>query len=191
MKDVYIFNPYKNQAVTNEYVDTIKNSLEKDGFSVRCISKMNRSSKNCQGIVVITIPDAIKAKIYGYRNCILWVQGAWPEESFMRHNSLIRLKVLNIMERIAISKANSLLFVSLEMKNYLEKKHHVKIKNYFIMPCFNERIHDDVFGEKEKYGRNSFCYIGGLSKWQCFDKIATIYKYIENNTSESEFFVFN
>lgn len=117
----------------------------------------------------------------GRKNVINWVQGIIPEESFMRHQSRIRYKILSIEEKLALKYSRACLFVSEPMKEHFENKYSLRFngKSYFF-PCFNTNIDNSSFDSNTKYKNNYFVYAGGLAVWQCFDKTLDIYKVIED-----------
>lgn len=184
---VYSLHYKTNAAVTDYYINIVEESLQRIGVEVIAIydiySVKNVSLKNF--FFVSDIISFLKLWVKGYRNIILWIQGIVPEESFVYHESTFRYYVLCILERFALKRADMLLLVSKAMKNHFENKYGMKVKNYFIMPCFNEELEVDLFNNHD-YTSNEFVYVGGLSKWQCIDETLDLYKYIENkyeNTS--------
>jgi len=125
--------------------------------------------------------DAWKYYFKGYKNFILWQQGATGEESFLRHRNKIRRLVLNKIDCFVMKKAKFIFFVSDSLKTYYETygKTMLGYKSY-VMPCFNEELNEDIF-EKKDYSKLSFCYVGSLAKWQCFDKIVDLFATIQKH----------
>lgn len=191
MKRYDIYNPYQNQEVTKFYVSIIEKAIVMSGKKSKYIEKIKRNKQMDCGIVVISLWDVFKARICGYKECILWIQGACPEESFMRHTSKVRMFLLNIIEYWALKCSSKILLVSEEMKKHLEKKYHCRLSNVFIMPCFNELLKEENFKGKDKYVINDFLYVGGLSPWQRFEDIVRTYKIIEENVSNVRLIVYS
>lgn len=189
MRKYLVYNPYSNQEVTQLYVSIIEDGLENAGCEIEEIDSIPKADGGA-GIVVITLSDALKASMKGYKNCVLWVQGAWPEESFMRHHSAIRKRVLDIIEKLAIKRAARVILVSESMRTHLENKHRIRLDNVFIMPCFNDQLCEENFMIDNKYKENIFLYVGNLSNWQCFDKILKMYKFIENSVSNTRLLIY-
>lgn len=177
-----IYNPYTNQDVTVDYVSIIVSALKLLGHQPVYCDKISKNKKE-KGIIVIAELDAIKARLKGYKKIILWQQGVWGEESYMRNNSKIRFFITSWLEKKAIKLSDMVFMVSDEMRLHYLKKYKFEPRNYFIMPCFNEEFDKNQF-MKHNYSKNVFIYAGGLSKWQCFEKTMDLYKNIENKYGE-------
>ncbi len=115
-------------------------------------------------IGMFTASSASLSKVLKSKEIYYWVQGAVPEESFLKHRSKLKFYILSIIEHIALLVTNKQIFVSKEMQNYLEKKHKKKFPNSIIVPCISEFFYDGSKKEKD-----SFVYIGGMSAWQRVD----------------------
>ncbi len=189
-KEFIIYNPGANVEVTTFYVDVIGKSLEKSGFAVRYTTDIKKEQNKNAGILVTGITDVKSARRMGYKTIILWMQGSLPEESFMRHGSYIRKWILDLMEGYAVKKSSFIFFVSDEMKSHVEKKHKIVLKNTYIMPCFNCYLNKQAFGLAAKYKENSFVYVGGLQKWQCFAETVQIYAEIEKRLRDTKLYVY-
>jgi len=116
---------------------------------------------------------SLLSKILNSKELYYWVQGIIPEESFLRHKSKIRFKILSGIEYISLALSSKQIFVSQEMQNYLEKKYNTQYKNSIIVPCISEFKDDNSKKEKD-----SFVYIGGMSAWQRIDQMLEIFSYI-------------
>ena len=85
---------YPNVVVLNVYLDVIKEALARLNFQCEYIKDFEGVSK--QDLIVFPMgKDAFKYYFKGYRNFILWQQGATGAESYMRHSSKIRSGILN------------------------------------------------------------------------------------------------
>lgn len=113
------------------------------------------------------------AKILKSKEIYYWVQGAVPEESFLRHQSKLRRRLLSAIEYAALSVADKNILVSNEMQKYLEKKHNKSYENSIIVPCVSEFSYDGFKKEKD-----SFVYIGGMSAWQRIDLMLQMFNQI-------------
>lgn len=172
-----------NSEVTDWYIETIEEALKNAiGMEIDQVTSLSNLSitKKEEWFLVSDIVNFCRLWICGRRNVILWIQGIVPEESYLRNNSKLRYGALSILERTALKYAKYIFFVSEAMKEHYVKKYHVSLNSdrYFIMPCFNEEIEKKQF-EKHDYLNNEFVYVGGLSKWQCFDETLDLYKQIE------------
>lgn len=183
MNKVFIYKNYNNIEVLMKYLDVIKSAFEKEGFVCQYIN----SVKNIDKKSIIVFPMAIDAFKYyfkGYKNIVIWQQGATADESFMRHHSQARKIVLNLIDCYMMKKSKIVFFVSEYMKKYYEclSKQIFENKSY-IMPCYNEELNSSIFFEKD-YSKNVFGYVGSLDLWQCFDQVAKLYKKIEDKYTD-------
>ena len=114
--------------------------------------------------VMFTTVSTLLAKIFTRKKIFYWVQGAVPEESFLRHSSKVRYYFLSTIEYLALLISHKNIFVSTEMKSYLERKTKRAFTHSVIVPCISEFSYDGSAKEKD-----SFVYIGGMSAWQRVD----------------------
>ena len=177
----------ENATVTDFYTKIIGDALKSIGEKVIYAYEWNEITPVRRDIViVITAPNAIKAYTKGLKY-IYWSQGVWPEESYMRHKSIIRLKACGAIEKFALKHAHFVFFVSESMKGFYEQKYHLDFTGkYYIMPCSNEVMHQDSFDTPKKYSGNVFCYAGGTSVWQCFEQTIALYKKIEIHSKDAK-----
>jgi hypothetical protein len=169
---------YPNVVVLNVYLDVIKEALVRLNYECEYIKDFNGISK--QDLIVFPMgKDAFKYYFKGYRNFILWQQGATGAESFMRHSSKIRSGILNYMDCFAMKKAKMIFYVSQYMQEYYEKMAHTSFEHKaYVMPCFNEVLDKELL-EKKDYSKKVFTYVGSLDLWQCFNETVDIYAEIE------------
>lgn len=177
-KKAYIYMNYPNVVVLNVYLDVIKEALVRLNYECEYIKDFNGVSK--QDLIVFPMgKDAFKYYFKGYRNFILWQQGATGAESFMRHSSKIRSGILNYMDCFAMKKAKMIFYVSQYMQEYYEKMAHTSFEHKaYVMPCFNEVLDKELL-EKKDYSKKVFTYVGSLDLWQCFNETVDIYAEIE------------
>lgn len=180
-------------AVQEFYVQVIFNALESLGYQCKFYDSISDSLVEPKDSVYVSISHYYTLKMYfkGYKNQIYWIQGTSPDESFMRNHSYFRKFIISCIEYFAISKAKGLLMVSDSMLKHYRRKYH---KDYsyktYIMPCYNSEIQRELFFTPGKYENNTFCYVGGLSVWQCFPETVELYKQIEDKVPNSRFKVF-
>lgn len=177
-KKAYIYMNYPNVVVLNVYLDVIKEALVRLNYECEYIKDFNEVSK--KDLIVFPMgKDAFKYYFKGYRNFILWQQGATGAESFMRHSSKIRSGILNYMDCFAMKKAKMIFYVSQYMQEYYEKTAHTSFEHKaYVMPCFNEVLDKELL-EKKDYSKKVFTYVGSLDLWQCFNETVDIYAEIE------------
>lgn len=188
MKKCVIYNPYKNQTVTSEYVNLLEDSLRTiniDTIKTNQLTKVKRSDRI--GALVVLAKDAFIARMKGYRPIIYWKQGIDPEESFIRNSSHLRSLVLSIFDILGLRFTDALIVVSDRMVQYLKDKYRYSNNNYYVMPCFNSEINEDSFKYEGKYLNNIFLYAGGMQKWQCFYETAVLFKNIEEKYNKCHF----
>lgn len=177
-KIAHFYVNYDNVAVLGGYLEVIKQALTKQGFECDEIKDVKGRDKN--DLYVFPMGnDAFKFYNMGYKNFILWQQGATADESYMGHKSRLRYNLLNYADCFAMKKAKMILFCSEYMKKHYEALAHRSFdEKSYVMPCFNEELSANVIDEKD-YGKRNFAYVGSLSPWQCFDETARLYKAIE------------
>ena len=175
--------------VTEFYVNIIIAALEMVGFNCSRIDDLRKKSENKnKGILVIDATKSIKARRYGYKYILYWVQGIMPEESFMRNSSKLRSYVLSIIERTALNSADFHFFVSEQMRQHYLDKYGFDSDKYYIMPCFNDDI-DNIDRDSTKFRENIFLYAGRIGTWAHFDETAKLYKKIEENNKNTRFLI--
>lgn len=185
-KKAYIYMNYPNVVVLNVYLDVIKEALVRLNYECEYIKDFNEVSK--KDLIVFPMgKDAFKYYFKGYRNFILWQQGATGAESFMRHSSRIRSGILNYMDCFAMKKAKMIFYVSQYMQEYYEKMAHTSFEHKaYVMPCFNEVLDKELL-EKKDYSKKVFTYVGSLDLWQCFNETVDIYAEIEKKIPDVVF----
>jgi hypothetical protein len=173
----------KNIAVTEYYFNILKEAADLICAQVIVVDSIRnlRGCKSFDLIIVGNIVTATKLFFRGYKNIIVWFQGVIPEESYLRNKSILRKTVLEQMEKLALKKSCLRIFVSRAMKEHYESKYGMMFNedSYYIMPCFNTGLSEHSFFQKDKYKNNLFVYAGGLSSWQKFDTILSVYQGIE------------
>lgn len=133
---------------------------------------------------LIWFPDVIATLKYGRlkKNCkiILWIQGTLPDESFLRNKSIIRKWLLELIELFAFWKADSFVFVSESMREFYKKKYRKRFANNVVVPCLSDFSDYQLKAERIP---QSFVYIGGISKWQCFEETVKLYSQLKSDDS--------
>lgn len=192
MQNVYYIKEDK-AAVQDFYADIIGKGLERAGYPLYKTISFNEIEDIDKQSIIIGISHYLttKLRLKGFKNIIYWIQGSSPDESFMRNHSYVRKFVISCIEYFAICKAKGLLMVSDSMLKHYRRKYR---KDYsyktYIMPCYNSEIQRELFFTPDKYENNTFCYVGGLSVWQCFPETVELYKQIEDKVPNARFKVF-
>lgn len=138
---------------------------------IKELRRQTETSVFCPNL--ITVLKAWLALLFKSTTIYFWVQGIVPEESFMRRKSIIRLKVLSILEKLALEFANKHILVSQSMHQFYKEKYKLDIKDYIVVPCRSEFVIKNVIRRE-----NSFVYIGGISKWQKISWTVEIFRKI-------------
>lgn len=186
LKDAYILRTDDNVEVTQKYIDAIKTVLGKFGYACQQVTSLDGVPKKAL-IVFVTSIEAFIFYQKGYRNMLLWQQGATGEESYIRHKSKIRRKILNYMDSFIMKKAKFIFFVSEYMRDYYEKMAHTSFKKKsYVMPCFNESLDKEMIAKKD-YSKKTFGYVGSLDLWQCFEETVELYSQIEKRFPDAFF----
>ncbi|GHT14506.1 hypothetical protein FACS189426_20920 [Bacteroidia bacterium] len=148
----------------------------KNAFSLLSHLKKNKDILYIWTPDLLSVWESFLSKFFLHKKIICWLQGILPEESYMRNNSKIRFYALSLLEKYALKMTDKQIFVSETMRNFYENKYKIKFKDYIIIPCISEL----KYNSKIQKFKNSFVYIGGLSVWQCFDKILYIFSQIQS-----------
>lgn len=178
---------------TEFYVNIIRQAAEENGHTTKIVYSLNEIGKN-DVVVTIQAKAWLIAKIFkpGHRT-INWYQGIPPEEmEFLIPNRLkcyIWRIAWTILEILALRFCDFNIFVSEAMQKHFKKKYGYTKNNYFLMPCFNEILDKSTIC-KEHYETPSFCYAGGLQKWQCFDKTLDLFKKIQEVIPNATLMIF-
>jgi len=185
MKRAYFYTNYNNIVVLKTYLDVIKSALSDCGYECIYIKSLDGVEKTSLIVHVMGI-DAAKYYLKGYKNFILWQQGATADESYMRNHSKLRYWMLNKIDVFAMKKAKMILFVSEFMRHHYEGLANSSFKDKsYLMPCFNEQLDTEVFKQKN-YANKTFCYVGSLDLWQCFRETVELYKTIEDRVPSTK-----
>ncbi|OIM99618.1 hypothetical protein BFR57_03370 [Idiomarina sp. MD25a] len=113
-------------------------------------------------------------------------RGIVSEESFLRNRSRVRRKFLSILERFAFNKADKVLCVSENMKNYLNNRFYVR--SIYVEACKCDKSFLYLKPKENAKNKIIFCYLGSISKWQCFEKACLMYKQVESSNTEFRVF---
>ena len=100
---VYIITE-TNTTVTNYYFNILKQSAELVTKDVRVVDDIKKiNNYNVTDIIVVgSILKAFTLLLRGYKNIVVWFQGAVPEESYMKNKSKIRMMILEIIEKYVL-----------------------------------------------------------------------------------------
>lgn len=186
MKKSYIYINYPNIVVLQSYLEVVKKALESCGYTCEFVKSLDAIDKKSLIVHPMGI-DAFKYYLKGYKNFILWQQGATADESYMRNHSKLRYWMLNKIDTFAMKKARFILYVSEYMREHYEQLAGCSFKEKsYIMPCFNE-VYDETVYQYKDYEKKVFTYVGSLDLWQCFDQTAILYKQIEEHIPNTLF----
>ena len=186
MKQSYIYINYPNIVVLQSYLEVVKKTLESCGYKCEFVKSLDDIDKKSLIVHPMGI-DAFKYYLKGYKNFILWQQGATADESYMRNHSKIRYWILNKIDTFVMKKARFILYVSDYMREHYEQLAGCSfMEKSYIMPCFNEEYDETIYQYKD-YEKKVFTYVGSLDLWQCFEQTVTLYKQIEERIPNTLF----
>lgn len=179
-----------NKSVTEYYFSLIvEGIIERDTIvssysSLRDFYRLDRNAL----CIVGEAKHLFALYILGFRNFVFWAQGVVGAESYMRHHSIVRYKILNIFEKFALKKSTICFCVSKAQQKYYEKEYLLSLASKcLVMPCFNTKLNEFSFKHSNKYDNNVFCYIGSLAVWQCFEETVKLYSEIEKRSPKKCF----
>lgn len=115
-----------------------------------------------------------------FKDTIYWVQGLLSEEMKLKGDSKLMCFIAKLSEKIAYKLSDHTVVVSEAMGNVLEKDYG-KAKRLSIVPCLPRT--SSINAKKIK---NSFCYIGGMSKWQKVDSIIDVFLDIRSTINDAK-----
>jgi hypothetical protein len=107
---------------------------------------------------ILSFISITKAKL------ILDVHGAVPEESSMQGDT-VSARLLDDVERRALTMAREVLCVTSEMSRHLATKHGIPETKFTVLPIFDLSLTTDASTRFEKR-TTDFAYVGGLQPWQ-------------------------
>lgn len=171
-----------NRTVTEYYVQVILSAFHYKGYeshevTIKEAGNLDRNSL----VLVLDSENFVKLYIRGFRKLIVWIQGAWPEESYMRNHSRLRFWLQSKMEKFTLRHTKLCFLVSREQLRHYQRKYQINIEEkVYIMPCYNCEIDKKSFYYEGKYENDVFCYAGGTAVWQCFRETLELYKKIED-----------
>ena len=175
-----------NQMTTSFYYKVIAKAFDQNGYQtvIHTNTEKEDISKECI-IVVGGVASALRYYIKGYRNIVVWFQGAVPEERKMQGESAIKVVVMSCIEKFVLRKAMFCIFVSEAMVRHYEQKYSLSIDDQrkYIMPCFNENeFRKEALCKKNKYEKKIvFVYCGGTGVWQCLNETVSVCNAISNS----------
>ena len=162
-------------------------SLNEKVVKIYFLGDINKEDK----IITVSIQAFAKVYFHNPRQYIInWFQGIAPEEVIMLLNNKGGIKkygkkyIFTLLEKLALKKSKLTFMVSHSMLKHYERKYHLKLSHYIIIPCFNQLFDPTAF-DTAKYQRANFVYAGGILPWQCVERTFNIYKEIQNNLPDS------
>ncbi len=180
----YFYLPDGLLDVTAGYINIIRKAIEYRGEEVKIVNSLNQIPKYSK---VFTEYDKFCMDVLLWRKATVavnWFQGVTPEETYLMHKgtllSRIRYAAHRVMEKFVLKRATFKLFVSKAMLHHYQSVYKYKGDDYFIMPCFNTTLGDNIFNE-ERYSNPKFVYAGSMSVWQCIDATLELFKLIKQS----------
>lgn len=177
-----------NGLVTDWYIHSIGEVIAGLGFSVEYVDDCTKVGNRRQDVFFVSIAkSAAILAASGCKHMFFWAQGLAPEEDYLRFNNKFRRQAFAICEKVALSKSDRIFMVSNAMCRFFEEKYGLSLsRKSFIAPCCNEVIHPETFMVPGKYDHPVFTYAGGLSKYQCIDKMLDLFAQIQERIPAAE-----
>lgn len=176
-------NISKNTAVYKAYI-RLANNLAKD--QPVFFEKYSTSIRSADFVICANIWHVLFTWFYllgSKAKIIFWVQGVIAEESYLKHNSKFKFYLLKLLEKICLYFSDAYIYVSPYMMEFYSKNKSVRNKPALIFPCISDLRHNSEI-ERDS---NNYCYIGGMSKWQNFEKIIQIMNLLVNSNQQANF----
>lgn len=185
---VWVEVPVENKTVTGPYLHAIGDACTRLGAEVAYTDGVvELGDPQHDAFVVAEAPSATGLKRRGARRVAFWAQGIWPEESYMRNHSRLRMLATSHVEKRALEQAERVFLVSDAMRRHYERKYHLSLKTKsMVMACSNEVMHPNSFFVEGKYDRPVFAYAGSLAVHQCIDEMLDSYAKIREAMPEAE-----
>lgn len=114
-----------DKAVTSHYLKIIYEAIIKAGKE--CAFGWIDGAPKSDTLIFDECKVALKYRLRGYRNTVVWVQGIVPEEAIMKGYSRWRYYAHSIIESLVLKKCKLVIFCSQEMRKHYEKKISTKI----------------------------------------------------------------
>lgn len=179
---------------TAYYVDIIAEAMKRKGFVVEQIKSSECISQND---IVVTVASYNVSEVRKKHplKIINWFQGIAAEESFLfslsNKSLFLRFKAYllhTLSDYRALKYCDFNFFVSDRMRLFYRHKHFYYRNNFYLMPCFNQKLNRAAFSEI-KYSHPSFVYAGSMDGWQCFEKTVKLFMQIKNRIPNATFTV--
>lgn len=176
-----------NGLVTDCYIRSIGAALHQLGFFVEYVTDCSRVGDRRRDVYFVAeAKRGLLLGIEGYRNVIYWAQGIAPEEDYLRFAKTWRRSALSLCERVSLRRAARVFIVSHAMLRHFELKYRLNLSDKsYIMPCCNETMHPKSFLAEGKYSVPVFAYAGGLSRYQCIDRMLGIFGEIQSRIPQA------
>lgn len=177
-----------NGLVTDWYIHSIGDVITGLGFAVEYVEDCTHVGNRKRDLFFVSIAkSAAILAAEGCKNIIFWAQGLAPEEDYLRFHSNLRRYAFAICEKAALRRSLGVFMVSDAMRCFFEEKYRFNLSpKTFIAPCCNEVMHPDTFMVSEKYEHPVFAYAGGLSKYQCIDRMLDLFAQIQERIPSAE-----
>ncbi len=179
-----VYHAYENLLRSYKCIELIK---FKTGYGVLNLIKVMVAlifGDRKNEIIAHSPLSALLLSSIGYRT-ILWFQGVGSHESYLRNKSKLRFYILWFLEMLSISFAGKIIFVSDFMRDFYIKIYPwCEIKSE-VKYCTSDLCYDENI---EKIP-NSFCYVGGCSKWQNIGKMLDLFVELKNMNSARHLYI--
>lgn len=190
---VYCLEEDINDA-TFHYLEVIRQSIRTAGFLDLGVTQDKFTLRRCELVVTISCLPALRALTLNPRAKLLhWFQGIEAVERRFLHpgwRGYGRYILWSTMESILLRRANVKLFVSQEMREFMNDK-DIAGSRSVIMPCYNVKFDDEAWNlQPNRYRKLDLVYAGSLYPWQCVEDSLLSFKLLLTHRPDAHLTIF-
>ncbi|PMG46279.1 hypothetical protein [Shewanella sp. 10N.286.52.B9] len=165
-------SPVSGNELTRGDLFRLNSKFYRSDGEYSSVFQFRQALKRVLGLKKIYIRDPIDYLVVKFFtmgldcNYIYDFRGISSEELKLKGRGFFKVLVMRLIEAYIYNSANSICTVSNGLKKYLTDKYFSR--EITVVPCL-------YFGKKFENSSQddlSFCYLGGMSTWQSFDKVA-------------------
>ena len=186
-------NPRDINDATYRYVEIIRQGLCQAGLNDLGVTNNDSLARRADILVTISCLFAARAFLLHSRaNLIHWFQGIEAIERRFIHGGLkglIQYLIWSAIERRLLRRARLKLFVSSEMRNFLNDVSGPRNRS-IVMPCYNTSLKKTLSGRSDRYRHLNLVYAGSMSSWQCVEDVLLTFKELRNRRPEARLTLF-
>lgn len=164
---------------TFRYVDVIRQGLRLSGREDLGITHSETVLRQADDVVSISCMPAAKVMLKHPRaRLVHWFQGIEAVERRFLHGGFkgwARYAIWSALESLVLRRADLKLFVSDEMRHYLDDSRSTQARS-LVIPCYNADFDTAAWADPTRYARLDLVYAGSLYKWQRVEDVLKTFK---------------